>query len=142
MSKIISTLPKIWLKVINIENSLFPQLQEKLGVLSTKKQKLIKILDFAEIEKMYAILQKQILYNATDATKIPLREKPVKVDLIKKNGCLKHHLNKGLSISNTTNALEGGVFSHMKNMISLHRGLSKSLKLNLVDYYLVNHKKK
>ncbi|MDB2562664.1 transposase, partial [Sulfurimonas sp.] len=28
---------------------------------------------------------------------------------------------KKLSISNTTNALEGGVFSHMKNMISLHR---------------------
>ncbi len=49
---------------------------------------------------------------------------------------------KYLSIPNTTNALEGGVFSHMKNMISLHRGLSKSLKLKLVDYYLVNHKKK
>jgi len=30
----------------------------------------------------------------------------------------------------------------MKNMISLHRGLSKSLKLNLVDYYLVSYKKK
>ena len=30
----------------------------------------------------------------------------------------------------------------MKNMISLHRGLSKSLKLKLVDYYLVNYKKK
>jgi len=30
----------------------------------------------------------------------------------------------------------------MKNMISLHRGLSKSLKLNLVDFYLVNYKKK
>ena len=42
----------------------------------------------------------------------------------------------------STNALEGGVFSHMKNMISLHRGLSKSMKLNLVDYYLVNYKKK
>ena len=37
---------------------------------------------------------------------------------------------------------KGGVLSHMKNMISLHRGLSKSLKLNLVDYYLVNYKKK
>lgn len=46
---------------------------------------------------------------------------------------------KKLNIQNTTNALEGGVFSHMKNMISLHRGLSKSLKLNLVDYYLVNY---
>ena len=50
--------------------------------------------------------------------------------------------HKELYIQNTTNALEGGVFSHMKNMISLHRGLSKSLKLNLVDYYLVNYNKK
>ncbi len=49
---------------------------------------------------------------------------------------------KHLAISNTTNALEGGVFLHMKNMISLHCGLSKILKLNLVDYYLVNYKKK
>jgi len=50
--------------------------------------------------------------------------------------------HKKLHIQNTTNALEGGVFSHMKNKISLHRGLSKSMKLNLVDYYLVNYKKK
>jgi hypothetical protein len=41
-----------------------------------------------------------------------------------------------------TNELEEGVFSNMKNMISLHRGLSKNLKLTLVDYYLVNYKKK
>ena len=41
---------------------------------------------------------------------------------------------KDLTISNTTNALEGGVFSHMKNMISLHRGLTKSMKIMLVDY--------
>jgi len=51
MSKIIPTLSKMWLKVTNLENSLFPQLREKLGVLSSKEQKLIKILDFAEIEK-------------------------------------------------------------------------------------------
>ena len=51
MTKSISTLSKMWLKVQNLENSLFPQLQEQLGVLSTKEQKLIKILDFAEIEK-------------------------------------------------------------------------------------------
>jgi len=51
MSKIISTLSKIWLKVKNIENSLFPDLEENLGQLSTKERKLIKILDFAEIEK-------------------------------------------------------------------------------------------
>ena len=49
---------------------------------------------------------------------------------------------KYLSISNTTNALEGGVFSHMKNMISLHRGLTKSMKITLMDFYLLNYKKK
>ena len=34
---------------------------------------------------------------------------------------------KKLHIQNTTNALEGGVFSHLKNMINLHRGLSNTL---------------
>ncbi|CAA6814006.1 MAG: FIG00657648: hypothetical protein [uncultured Campylobacterales bacterium] len=50
--------------------------------------------------------------------------------------------HKNLNIQNTTNSLEGGVFSHMKNMISLHRGLSKNLKIKLVDFYLVNYSKK
>jgi len=49
---------------------------------------------------------------------------------------------KNLVINNTTNSLEGGVFSHMKNMISLHRGLTKNMKLKLVDYYLINYYKK
>lgn len=51
MSKIISTLSKMWLKVKNLENSLFPELQEQFGILSPKEQRLIKILDFAEIER-------------------------------------------------------------------------------------------
>ena len=51
MSKIIPTLSKMWLKIINLENLLFPQLEEKLGILTSKEEKLIKILDFAEIEK-------------------------------------------------------------------------------------------
>lgn len=164
MSKIIPTLSKMWLKVTNLENSLFPKLQEKLGALSTKEQKLIKILDFAQIEKNITVVsitntpkdreeiarafiaksvynmqttrdlidrlhidktlrvlcgwrysneipseskfsrvfkelsdlkiaekaheqfvkeylnEKTFFYNATDATKIPLREKPVKVE--------------------------------------------------------------
>ncbi|CAA6800166.1 MAG: Transposase [uncultured Campylobacterales bacterium] len=50
--------------------------------------------------------------------------------------------HKNLYIQNTTNSLEGGVFSHMKNMVSLHRGLNKSLKLKLVNFYLVNYLKK
>jgi len=41
----------MWLKITNLENSLFPELQASLGVLSSKEEKLIKILDFAEIEQ-------------------------------------------------------------------------------------------
>ena len=51
MSKIISTLSKMWLKVKNLENSLFSEFQEHFGVLSAKEQRLIKILDFTKIEK-------------------------------------------------------------------------------------------
>jgi len=53
MSKIISTLSKMWLKVVNLENSLFPELKESLKIeeFSSKESKLIRVLDFAEIEK-------------------------------------------------------------------------------------------
>ena len=46
-------LSKMWSKVLNLETTLFPALKEELRVeaLSGKEQKLIKILDFAEIEK-------------------------------------------------------------------------------------------
>ena len=51
--KISSNLSKIWTKVLNLENSLFPELKESLRIeeFSSKESKLIKILDFAEIEK-------------------------------------------------------------------------------------------
>ncbi len=57
MSKIISTVLKMWLKVKNLENSLFPELQESLRVeeFSSKESKLIRVLDFAEIEKFITI---------------------------------------------------------------------------------------
>lgn len=46
-------LSKIWTKILNLESSLFPAIQEKLRLeeLSHKEQKLVKILDFAQIEK-------------------------------------------------------------------------------------------
>jgi len=49
---IVPSLSKMWHKVMNLEKSLFPMLQEELRVeeFSTKEAKLIKILDFAEIE--------------------------------------------------------------------------------------------
>ncbi len=47
----------MWLKVVNLENSLFPELQESLRTkeFSTKEAKLIRVLDFAEIEKLITI---------------------------------------------------------------------------------------
>ena len=50
---IVTKLSKMWTKVLNLEESLFPAIKEELRLetLSTKEQKLIKILDFAEIEK-------------------------------------------------------------------------------------------
>jgi len=53
-----------------------------------------------------------------------------------------HKRYKYLGMHNTTNSLDGGVFSPMKMLIKLHRGLSKSLKLKMVDDYLVRDKKK
>jgi len=49
--------------------------------------------------------------------------------------------HKYLGIRNITNSLDGGVFSPMKMLIKIHRGLSKSLKLKMVDDYLVKDKK-
>ena len=52
-----SNLSKMWTKIKNIENSLFPELQEQLGVLSSKEEKLIKILDFAQIENNITVVK-------------------------------------------------------------------------------------
>ncbi|MEA3223440.1 MAG: transposase [Thermodesulfobacteriota bacterium] len=57
MKKIIPSLSKMWLKVINLEQSLFPKLEESMGTLSPKEEKLIKILDFAEIERFVSTIQ-------------------------------------------------------------------------------------
>ncbi|KAB7881163.1 hypothetical protein, partial [Poseidonibacter ostreae] len=55
--KFSSNLSKMWNKVLNLENCLFPELQEQLGTLSTKEEKLIKILDFAQIEKNITVVK-------------------------------------------------------------------------------------
>ena len=54
--KLSSNLSKMWTKVLNLENCLFPELKEQLGTLSTKEEKLIKILDFAQIEKNITVV--------------------------------------------------------------------------------------
>lgn len=54
-----TTLSKMWNKILNLETSLFPALKEELRIeeLSSKESKLIKILDFAEIEKDITIVK-------------------------------------------------------------------------------------
>lgn len=51
--------------------------------------------------------------------------------------------SKGNTLSykppNTINALEGGLFSHMKSIINIHRGLSKKMVVKMVDYCLIHH---
>ena len=49
---------------------------------------------------------------------------------------------KKFEVPNTTNTLDGGTFSPLKILIKIHRGLGKSLKLKIVDDYLINYKKK
>ena len=50
--------------------------------------------------------------------------------------------NSELQTPNTTNHLDGGKFGDLKNRIRVHRGLSKNLKLKLVDFYMINNGKK
>ena len=56
--KISSSLSKMWNKVLTLDNSLFPALKEELRLeeLSHKEQKLISILDFAQIEKNITVV--------------------------------------------------------------------------------------
>jgi len=57
--KLSTNLSKMWNKILNLETTLFPALKEELRLeeLSTKEAKLIKILDFAEIEKNITIVK-------------------------------------------------------------------------------------
>ena len=56
--KLSSNLSKMWNKILNLEKTLFPALKEELRLeeLSKKEQKLIKILDFAQIENNIAVV--------------------------------------------------------------------------------------
>lgn len=51
-------------------------------------------------------------------------------------------LCKGGPLPRTTNPLEAEVFSQLKNKINIHAGMGKSLKLKMVDEFLLNYKKK
>jgi hypothetical protein len=49
---------------------------------------------------------------------------------------------KHLKISNTTNPLDGGVFSQLKKHIKLHQGLAKRNKLKFIDEYMSSYNSK
>ena len=42
------------------------------------------------------------------------------------------------NLANTTNGLDGGVFSNLKTLLRIHRGVSKEFKVKLIDDYLNN----
>jgi hypothetical protein len=50
--------------------------------------------------------------------------------------------HKKFGIVNTTNALDGGVFSHLKKLIKLHQGLAKKRKVKLIDEFLDHYNKR
>jgi hypothetical protein len=50
MTNIVPTLSKMSLNILNFEKTLFPALQEQLGILSSKEEKLMRILELAQIE--------------------------------------------------------------------------------------------
>ena len=50
MTNIVPTLSKMSLKILNMNKTLFPALQEQLGILSSKEEKLMRILELAQIE--------------------------------------------------------------------------------------------
>ena len=50
MTNIVPTLSKMSLKILNMNKTLFPALQEELGILSSKEEKLLRILELAQIE--------------------------------------------------------------------------------------------
>ena len=47
-----------------------------------------------------------------------------------------------LNIPNTTNLLDGGEFSYLKRLLRNHNGISKELKLKMIDEYFENHHKR
>ncbi len=50
--------------------------------------------------------------------------------------------HKEYDMPNTTNALDGGVFSHLKKLIKLHQGLALKRKVKLIDEHLDNYNKR
>jgi len=71
MKNIVPTPSKMSLKILNFEKTLFPALQEELGVLSFKEEKLMRILELAQMkkEKVLKVKKKRVLNYSPDKKK-------------------------------------------------------------------------
>ena len=49
---------------------------------------------------------------------------------------------KEYKIHNTTKAIDDGVFTLIKKLLNIYNGFTKSMKLKMLDDYLVSYKKK
>jgi len=94
-----------------------------------------KYKDFLNEKTINELTQKEIFTHA----RLVAAYKSLRTNLPYLFTCRKY---KNTDIPNATNYLDSGVFSPMKILIKIHHGLSKSLKLKIVDDYLFNYKKK
>lgn len=50
--------------------------------------------------------------------------------------------HKGLMIPNTTNNIDGGVFSHLKKLAKVHPGILENMKIKIIDEFFYNYNNK
>jgi len=50
--------------------------------------------------------------------------------------------HKNLSIANTTNNIDGGVFSHLKKLTKIHQGIFENMKIKIIDEFFYNYNNK
>ena len=127
-----------------------PRLDASIDLLQiTKKLPNIKKESFEEALNIWYIKYKSFLEEQS-LNPNTLKYSPTHPRLLSAYKSLKTNLPylftykkfKKLHFPNTTNSLDGGVFSHLKKLTKLHQGLAKKRKIKLIDEYLSNYNKK
>ena len=109
---------------------------------TTQKKKKKKLNEWYEKHKNFLAertINQDTLQESFTHQKLVLAYKSLKTNL---PYLFTYKNHKEYKIHNTTNAIDGGVFSPMKKLLKIHNGFTKSLKLKMVDDYLVSYKKK
>lgn len=116
------------------------RISSHLGKVSAKRFSLL----LACWYKRYATFLKEKTYN-TETNKWHFTHKRVRSayrSLISNSPYLfTYKKHPGLEIPNTTNHLDGGVFSPMKMLLKIHRGIGIEMKKKLIVDYLENIRK-